>query len=120
MVPDKPDHPFIYRATQFFANVLIKKETNIYSYNGGFLHSKVLIIDDEVSMLGSANQDIRGYKLNFETSLVIFDSHINEELTAAFNHDLTKSTQLTLEIFKEMSHWTRFKQKVSRLFSPIM
>ncbi|MEG0255938.1 cardiolipin synthase [Vagococcus sp.] len=120
MVPDKPDHPFIYRATQFFANVLIKKEIDIYSYNGGFLHSKVLIIDDEVSMVGSANQDIRSYKLNFETSLVIFDSHINEELTAAFNHDLTKSTQLTLEAFKEMSHWTRFKQKVSRLFSPIM
>lgn len=42
-------------------------------------------------MIGSANQDVRSYKLNFETSLVIFNPHINEELTVAFNHYLTKS-----------------------------
>lgn len=120
MTPDKPDHPFIYRATQFFSHVLIKKGIDIYSYHGGFLHSKVLIIDDTTSVVGSANQDIRSYKLNFETSAVLIDEKINQDLTSAFNHDLTKSSHLTLETFKNMSPWIRFKQKVSRLFSPIM
>ncbi|NKC68571.1 cardiolipin synthase [Vagococcus fluvialis] len=120
MLPDKPDHPFIYRATQFYESVLIKKDIEIYSYNGGFLHSKVLIIDDEISIVGSANQDIRSYKLNFETSAMIFDTTFNRDLKEAFIKDLTKSTRVTYETFKMMPYWIRIKQKISRLFSPIM
>ena len=120
MVPDKPDHPFIYRATQFFSSVLVKKDISIYSYHNGFLHSKVLIVDDEVSVVGSANQDIRSYKLNFETSAVIFDPVVNHELREAFEKDLKVSEELTLESFKKMSVLTVFKQKLFRLFSPIM
>lgn len=120
MLPDKPDHPFIYRATQFYESVLIKKDIEIYSYNDGFLHSKVFIIDDEISIVGSANQDIRSYKLNFETSAIIFDSKFNTDLKEAFINDLTKSTRVTHETFKTMPYWIRIKQKISRLFSPIM
>lgn len=120
MVPDKPDHPFIYRATQFYSRLLLEKDIEIYSYNGGFLHSKVLIKDNKTSIIGSANQDIRSYKLNFETSVVLSDLTMNASLSEAFENDLQKSTKLTLETFNNMSLWIRFKQKISRLFSPIM
>ncbi|MFW7395327.1 phospholipase D-like domain-containing protein, partial [Vagococcus fluvialis] len=120
MVPDKPDHPFIYRATQFYSRLLLEKDIEIYSYNGGFLHSKVLIKDNKTSIIGSANQDIRSYKLNFETSVVLSDLVMNASLSKAFENDLQKSTKLTLETFNNMSLWIRFKQKISRLFSPIM
>jgi cardiolipin synthase len=120
MVPDKPDHPFIYRATQFFSTVLVKKGISIYTYHNGFLHSKVLIVDDEISIVGSANQDIRSYKLNFETSVIIFDLDVNQKLSKSFQTDQLLSEELTMNTIKKMSAITVFKQKLFRLFSPIM
>ncbi|MGY3765928.1 cardiolipin synthase [Vagococcus vulneris] len=120
MVPDKPDHPFIFRVTQFYAEALIKEGIDIYSYKNGFLHSKVLIMDHDVCVVGSANQDIRSYKLNFEASAVAFSTKLNQELTTAYENDLKKSEQWKMETFNNMSLWIKFKQKVSRLVSPIM
>lgn len=120
MIPNKPDHPFIYRATEYYAQLSMNDGVDIYIYNGGFLHSKTLIMDDFISVVGSANQDIRSYKLNFEASAVVFDSDLNTELTRAFQHDLTQSDQMTQHTIEQMSIWTRFKQKTARLLSPIM
>lgn len=120
MIPNKPDHPFIYRATQYFAQVVMKYDVDVFIYEGGFLHSKVLIMDDDVSIVGSANQDIRSYKLNFEASAVMYDKSINKELIHYFSEDLKQSTQMTQQMIDDMSIWLKFKQKTARLFSPIM
>ncbi|RHH71431.1 MULTISPECIES: cardiolipin synthase [Vagococcus] len=120
MIPNKPDHPFIYRATQYFAQVVMKYDVDVFIYDGGFLHSKVLIMDDDVSIVGSANQDIRSYKLNFEASAVMYDKSINTELAHYFDKDLKQSTQMTQQMIDDMSIWLKFKQKTARLFSPIM
>lgn len=120
MIPNKPDHPFIYRATQYFAQVAMKFDVDVYIYEGGFLHSKVLIMDDDVSIVGSANQDIRSYKLNFEASAVLYDQSLNNELAEYFKKDLANSTKMTQEMIDKMSIWLKFKQKTARLFSPIM
>lgn len=120
MIPNKPDHPFIYRATEYFAQVAMKEDVDIYIYDAGFLHSKVLIMDDDISIVGSANQDIRSYKLNFEASAVLYSHEINKELTKAYENDLAVSKKMTHEMIKEMSIWVKFKQKTARLFSPIM
>jgi len=120
MIPNKPDHPFIYRATQYFAQVIMKSNVEVFIYEGGFLHSKVLIMDDDVSIVGSANQDIRSYKLNFEASAVLYDKQLNHELAEYFKKDLKQSTELTQEMIDDMSIWLKFKQKTARLFSPIM
>lgn len=120
MIPNKPDHPFIYRATQYFAQVVMKYDVDVFIYEGGFLHSKILIMDDDVSIVGSANQDIRSYKLNFEASAVMYDHSINQSLSHYFTEDLNKSKKMTQQMVDDMSIWLKFKQKTARLFSPIM
>ncbi|MBP1042745.1 cardiolipin synthase [Vagococcus sp. BWB3-3] len=120
MIPDKPDHPFIYRATQYYARQLIKENIEIQVYEGGFMHAKTLIMDDDTCIVGSANQDIRSYKLNFEASAVLHDEKIVAELAAIFEKDMSVSTEMTTETVKEMSAWLIFKQQISRLFSPIL
>lgn len=120
MIPDRPDHPFIYRATQYYARQLIKENIEIQVYRGGFLHAKTLIMDDEICMVGSANQDIRSYKLNFEATAVLYDKKIIQQLEQIFIDDLTKCEEMTPEIVAEMSAWLIFKQQISRLFSPIL
>ena len=77
-------------------------------------------MDDEICMVGSANQDIRSYRLNFETSAVIYDADFLNQLADQFLVDEEKCTPMTTETVKEMSKWLLFKQQISRLFSPIL
>jgi cardiolipin synthase len=120
MIPCMPDHPFIYRATQYYANYLHLRGINVYMYQNGFLHAKTMIIDDEICMVGTTNQDIRSYALNFEVSTFIYDTKIAWQLTKIFEKDMEQSVLLTDEIIKKQSHWLRFKQNFSRLLSPIL
>lgn len=120
MIPCMPDHPFIYRATQYYANFMHKRGIKIYMYQNGFIHAKTMIIDNEICMVGTTNQDIRSYSLNFEVSTFIYDTRVATELTKIFEHDMEKSILLTDKIIQEQSFWLRFKQNFSRLLSPIL
>ena len=120
MIPQMPDHPFIYRATQYYANLLTEAGIKIYVYENGFLHAKTTICDNEFCFVGSMNQDYRSYALNFECNAYIYDSKVSQELTDIFENDMKKSTLLTTEIIRSQSHWLHFKQYFSRLLSPIL
>lgn len=120
MIPCMPDHPFIYRATQHYANYLQKRGVKIYIYDKGFIHAKTLIMDDTISSFGTTNQDIRSYELNFEVSAFAYNQEVNQELAGIFEQDMQDSTLLTQEIIQNQSRWLRFKQNFSRLLSPIL
>lgn len=120
MIPSMPDHPFIYRATQYYANVLHKRGIQIYIYENGFLHAKTLVIDEEIGSFGTTNQDIRSYALNFEVSTFAYDERLAKEMAAIFEADILESTLLTTEMIQKQSRFLRFKQEFSRLLSPIL
>lgn len=120
MIPQMPDHPFIYRATQYYANLLTEAGIKIYIYQNGFLHAKTTICDNEFCFVGSMNQDYRSYALNFECNAYIYDAKISQELTTIFENDMRKSELLTMEMIHQQSHWLHFKQYFSRLLSPIL
>lgn len=120
MIPCMPDHPFIFRATQYYANYLHKRGVKIYNYQNGFLHAKTMIIDKEICMVGTTNQDIRSYALNFEVSTFIYDTTFSWQLSRVFEDDIKNSILLTDEIINNQSKWLRFKQNFSRLLSPVL
>lgn len=120
MIPSMPDHPFIYRATQYYANYLQRRGVKIYIYEGGFIHAKTIVMDDTIAAFGTTNQDIRSYALNFEVSAFAYNREITEELSEIFEEDMKKSTLLTEQMIKDQSYWLRFKQNFSRLLSPIL
>ncbi len=120
MIPSMPDHPLVYRATQYYAKELIDLGATVYRYDGGFLHSKVVMIDNEVATVGSANMDIRSFSLNFEANAFIYDPEFAVQLEELFIKDIEESTLLTADYFDQQSVWMKFKQKFSRLFSPIL
>nr|WP_025193659.1 cardiolipin synthase [Enterococcus faecalis] len=120
MIPDMPDHPFIYRATQYYANYLQKNGIEIYQYSKGFIHSKTMIIDGKIAIFGSTNQDIRSYSLNFEISAFCYSHKLAMKMQKIFENDIENSVMLTKEIIDNQSWWTKFKQSFSRLLSPIL
>lgn len=120
MIPNKPDHPFIYRATLSYAEELIQSGAEVYIYDKGFLHSKVIVIDGEILSVGTANFDIRSFKLNFEVNAFIYDRLLAIKQVKLFERDKQDSYLLTKEITQNYTLWERFKQQFSRLFSPIL
>ncbi|KRM72657.1 cardiolipin synthase [Lacticaseibacillus brantae] len=120
MIPDMPDHPFIYRATQYYANALTRAGVKVYHYQNGFLHAKTVIVDGKIASVGSANFDIRSFKLNFEIVAFMYDRKIAQQLQAIYTSDLAHSYLLTDEMIRKQSRWLTFKQQFSRLLSPIL
>ncbi len=120
MIPNKPDHPFIYQATLSYAEELKNKGGEILIYDKGFLHAKTIVIDDEIVSIGTANFDIRSFKLNFEVNAFIYDEELAKEQKAYFEQDAEDSYLLTDEIIARYSLLDRFRQQFSRLLSPIL
>ena len=120
MIPCKPDHPFIYRATQWYANELTRCGVKIYIYDAGFLHAKTTIIDDKFSTVGSMNQDYRSYDLNFEANAVFYDRKFNHQMAHVFEDDMKKSHLLTRAEIKKQGRALRTLQSFSCMLSPIL
>lgn len=120
MIPNKPDHIFVYWATYSNVGHLLKAGAKIYIYDNGFLHAKQIVIDDEVATVGTANIDVRSFKLNFEVNAFIYDPHAAHQLAELFEQDLLVSRELTLEIYQQRSLGIRLKESMANLISPIL
>lgn len=120
MIPCKPDHVFVYRASQYYARQLAEAGATIYTYDNGFLHAKTMVADGTLASVGSANMDFRSFKLNFEINAFMYDDKIAKQLEDLFKKDIEQSTVVTANMFRNMSWWLRFKQTFSRLLSPIL
>ena len=120
MIPNKPDHPFVYQATLSYAEELINMGGEVYIYDKGFLHAKTILIDNEILSVGTANFDIRSFRLNFEVNAFVYDRELALEHIGYFEQDVKDSYPLTHHEIQKYSLWDRFKQQFSRLLSPIL
>ncbi|WOV87111.1 cardiolipin synthase [Sporosarcina oncorhynchi] len=120
MIPNKPDHMFVYWATYSNVGKLLKAGAKVYIYENGFIHAKQIVVDDEVSTVGTANIDVRSFKLNFEINAFIYDREKSHELAELFESDMQLSTELTYEMYLNRTRGIKIKESVSRLLSPIL
>lgn len=120
MVPRIRDHIFVHWASLSFIGELLNWGCRAYYYEGGFLHTKIVISDDVVSSVGTANFDIRSFELNFEVNAFIFDRDINKRLVEDFMQDIKNSTEITLEDYQKRKWYVKVKEGISRLLSPIL
>ncbi len=120
MIPNKPDHPFVYWATYHNAGILINAGVKIYTYEKGFLHAKTITVDKKVASVGTANMDIRSFKLDFEVNAFIYNKKTATELTAIFEDDMNDCLELTSQRYHNRGIVIKMKESISRLLSPIL
>ena len=120
MIPGKSDIPFTPDAAFYTANKLRKKGAKIYVYNGGFHHSKIMMVDSLFCTVGSTNLNSRSLRYDYEVNAFIFDKETTHELSTMFDHDKLDSTLLTKEEYKKRSGWKRFVGWFANLFSPFL
>lgn len=120
MIPKNPDHPFVLWASLSYLGEVIASGAKAYLYDEGFMHCKMLLVDEYLSTIGSANMDIRSFSLNFESNALIFDDDVNQKLYNQFLEDVKNSEELTLEKYESRNKLVKIKESFSRLLSPIL
>ncbi|NLV27308.1 MAG: cardiolipin synthase [Methanomicrobiales archaeon] len=120
MMPSKPDHWFVYWAGYSYIEQLLDAGVRAYTYDTGFIHAKTIVVDEAAASVGSANWDVRSFRLNFETNAIMYDHDIARKLKQYFMEDLNVCTELTPERFAELPVKIKLKQSISRLFSPLL
>lgn len=120
IVPGAPDHFFMEWILSANIGLLIEYGIKIYRYGNGFIHSKTIVADGEVCSIGTANLDIRSFKLNFEVNAFIYDETISKEQEKIFLDDQLKSKLVIKEEYYKRSRSLRIKESLIRLLAPIL
>jgi cardiolipin synthase len=120
MIPCKPDHPFVYWSSYSFIGDLLDAGVKAYTYDNGFIHAKTVVVDGIAGSVGSANWDVRSFKLNFEANAIMYDQNLAGRLRDIFLHDLKVSSEITPDSYATRSTWIKAKESISRLMAPIL
>jgi len=120
IVPGIPDKKFVYYATCSYFEELLEAGVRIFKYNKGFIHAKLLTVDEVIASIGTANFDNRSFLYNFEVNAFCFHPPTVERLDEDFCDDLEQCTEVTLESLKDKTLWEKFMESAARLASPLL
>jgi cardiolipin synthase len=120
IIPGRPDHFFIHWASLSYVGELLEAGVRCFTYDRGFIHSKLAVIDGLIGTVGTANLDIRSFDLNFEVNAFIYEEQVARELEEAFNRDLLDCTEITMERYMHRSRRVKVKEAFCRLLSPLL
>ena len=119
MLPKRSDSHVVYWGSISYIKELLEAGIQVYFYSKGFAHSKILMVDDVFSSVGTANIDIRSFDTNFEINALIYDEEITNKLKADFCNDLACSEEVTLEQWQQRSQMSKLKSATARIISPL-
>lgn len=120
IIPGNPDHMFMEWAASAYIGELLEAGVRVYYYQNGFIHAKTIVCDGSVATIGTANMDIRSYKLNFEVNAFLYDRELALEMEEQFFRDIDESELITKEEYNNRSNWMKIKESIIRLVSPIL
>ena len=119
LIPENPDSNLVYWSSFSYLPETEKAGVKIYRYQPGFLHQKVLLVDDEIAAVGTANFDNRSFRLNFEVTLVVKDKTFNEDVAAMLEEDFSRSRLTSAADMTERNFFFRLRSHIARLMAPV-
>ncbi len=119
MLPERPDHVLVYHSAFSYYAEMSKVNVKLLRYQPGFMHQKVMLVDEMVSAVGTANLDNRSFRLNFEITMLVADGHFAAEVEAMLLADFAHCREADLDKLSKKPFWFRLFVAVSRLLSPI-
>ena len=119
-LPERINIPMAHWATQHSLPYIISKKISVYLQPAPFTYTKLLLIDDNYAMIGSANLDPRSLRLNFELGVEIFSAKLNQQLSQYVCARMDTAVKLDENTFVVRSFWKRIRNAVAWLFSPYL
>jgi len=119
LLPANPDHLLVFLSAFSFIEETETTNVKFYRYQPGFLHEKVMLIDDDFAAVGTANLDNRSFRLNFEITIATLDLNFASDVKAMLKKDFENSRLTSAEEYHNRPWWFRVAVKVSRLMAPV-
>jgi cardiolipin synthase len=119
LTPQNPDHPLVWLSAYAFLPETESVGIKWFRYQRGFMHQKVMLVDEDFCTIGTANFDNRSFRLNFELTLAFSDPAFASQVAAMLERDFAESHLAAAHELTNASKWFKLKVRVARLLSPI-
>lgn len=120
VLPSRSDSRLALWAARSFYSELLDAGVEIHEYDAGVLHSKIVTVDDRWCLLGSANMDVRSFRLNFESTAVLYDSGAATELAASIDRFCDGARRITRHHAWRRPRLRQWGEGAARLFAPLL
>ncbi|OUC11798.1 MAG: cardiolipin synthase [Alkalinema sp. CACIAM 70d] len=120
LLPDRPDHLLVYLCAFSYYNEMQSAGVKLYRYQAGFMHQKVILIDDRLGGIGSVNLDNRSFFLNFEMTVMIATAHGVQQIERMLVQDFQRAESVKLTTYNHRSWGFKLATRISRLLTPIL
>ncbi|MDF1811272.1 MAG: cardiolipin synthase [Verrucomicrobiales bacterium] len=119
LIPETTDSRLVQLSSWSYLEPLEATGVEIYRYTRGFMHQKVVLVDDDLAAIGSANFDNRSFRLNFELTAIIRDVNFAGKVAAMLENDLSHSRKALAKELKERSFVFKLAVRLARLLAPV-
>lgn len=120
LIPNRPDKKIVFYASRSYFPELLAAGVKIFEFEKGFLHSKIVIVDEEVASIGTANMDMRSFHLNFEVNAFLYHTESLKKLVVDYEDDLLHSKPIVKDVFQNRPFHHKMFESLSRLLSPLL
>ncbi|WP_158367474.1 cardiolipin synthase [Candidatus Williamhamiltonella defendens] len=120
ILPYRSNSMIVSWASRAFFADLLKSKVKIYQFQGGMLHSKSVLVDKQLSLIGTVNLDMRSLWLNFEITVAIDDWDFGENLACLQNYYVKNSILLEKDQWEKRSVWQSIIERLFYFFSPFL
>lgn len=119
MIPAQSSSFFLEPTTNYYVDRLLASGLKVYQYEG-YIHAKVMVVDDWLTCIGSANMDIRSLEIDDELQMLFYDETFTQRYLQVIDDDLRHSHQMDYDAFVARGAFARAKERFFHLFSPLM
>ncbi len=120
MMSERSDMFLVQMTSYSYVKQMLESGIKVYFYKKGFLHSKMMLFDDSLTLIGSANFDVRSFEQNFEVEAFVYSCDTGSEAREIFIEDQRECVQLSMKEWMKRPRWKRFLESLFRLFAPLL
>lgn len=119
LIPDESDSGLVQLSTWSYMEDLHEVGIEVYRYTKGFMHHKVMVIDENYCTVGTANFDNRSFRLNFEITMAVVDEEFTSQVAAMLENDFSDARLVGKGELADRGFWYRFGVRAARLAAPV-
>ncbi|MDR1156018.1 MAG: cardiolipin synthase [Bacteroidales bacterium] len=120
LLPEQSDSKLVSWSSFSYIGQLLDAGIEVYLYRKGFIHSKLMMVDDAFCSIGTANMDIRSFDQNFEVNALIYNQRQTVAMRNIFMNDIKDLKSIRIDDWAKRPRWVVFRESVARLFSPLL
>jgi cardiolipin synthase len=120
IVPEKVDSRLVRYASDAYNDDMLAAGITILHFRDGLLHTKSMVIDEQITIFGTVNLDLRSFELNFEVSLIAYDQRFSSEVRELQRQYESRSHALELEQWRARPRWRRLLENAIQVMSPLL